>query len=290
MKKILILLFFVICGLMAADAQTEAGLTLLEATGARPAALSEAYTAVSNDITAFGYNPASLSTLNTGQASFSFQQGLLDDSYGQFLLGLPLKNKTQGLGLSVAYYDGGDIELLNENSVKAQRDLAVSLGWAKKLDFLSVGVSGKYLSSELVETFRATAFAGDIGIGFQLTPSLRIGGAVQNIGGKLKFNEEGDNLPRIVRGGAAIRMFQKAAPTNLLIDFPYYLNSRTVDPAIGIETKLSILFIRAGVQLENEEKISIGAGFLLGPTNLDYAFGLVDQLESQHRISASFRL
>src|SRR4051812_34477585 len=60
----------------AKGAGTSGGLTLLEPFGARPAALGEAFSAATNDIAAFGYNPASLRSLNTGQASFMYQNGL----------------------------------------------------------------------------------------------------------------------------------------------------------------------------------------------------------------------
>src|SRR5690242_13966416 len=49
---------------------TSGGLTLLEPSGARPAALGEAFTAATNDIAGFDYNPASLKSLESGQASF----------------------------------------------------------------------------------------------------------------------------------------------------------------------------------------------------------------------------
>ena len=74
------------------------GLSLLEPTGARAASLGEAFSAMTNDITAFGYNPASLGSLETGQASFMYEKGLAEDSYGHFLIGTP-SQKGSGLGL-----------------------------------------------------------------------------------------------------------------------------------------------------------------------------------------------
>src|SRR5687768_15053931 len=88
-------------------AQTEAGLTLLESPGARSAALSEAFSTAPNDIAAFGYNPAALSTLRSGHASFSFHRGTTDDFYGQMMIGASREGR--GLGLSVGYYDGGSL-------------------------------------------------------------------------------------------------------------------------------------------------------------------------------------
>src|SRR6185436_12092697 len=51
--------------LIAGGAGTSGGPTLTEPFGARPASLGEAFTAVTNDISAFGYNPASLKGLES---------------------------------------------------------------------------------------------------------------------------------------------------------------------------------------------------------------------------------
>src|SRR5687767_14400001 len=66
---------------------TSGGLTLLSATTARASGLGAALSASVDDISGFGYNPASLSTLKTGQASFLYQQGMVDDSFGHFMIG-----------------------------------------------------------------------------------------------------------------------------------------------------------------------------------------------------------
>ena len=79
---------------------TSGGATLMQAPGARSAALGEAFTAVTNDVTAFAYNPASLKSLRGGHASFEYQRGIAEDSYGQFIIGSPLANGN-GAGLSV---------------------------------------------------------------------------------------------------------------------------------------------------------------------------------------------
>src|SRR5258706_3901527 len=50
----------------AGGAGTSGGLTLIESYGARPSSLGEAFSAVTNDLSAFGYNPASLKSLESG--------------------------------------------------------------------------------------------------------------------------------------------------------------------------------------------------------------------------------
>src|SRR5512147_1933452 len=104
-------LSFLLSAIPSIHAENSSGLSLIETAGARPAALGEAYTASANDIAGFHYNPASLRSLESGQASFSYQQGLIEDSFGRLMLGVPSKN--YGLGLSIGYYDGGDFEITN---------------------------------------------------------------------------------------------------------------------------------------------------------------------------------
>src|SRR5262249_42958162 len=148
----------------------------------------------------FGYNPASLKTLKTGQASFLYQKGLVEDSYGHFMIGSPMRNGS--LGLSVGYYNGGSIDLydgVTQRTVTAQRDMTMALGYAHNIGNVSVGMTGKYLSSELIESAKATAYAADFGLSMGMGSRMQLGAAVQNIGTQLKFVQEGDSLPRIAR-------------------------------------------------------------------------------------------
>src|SRR5258706_15813883 len=72
MKTSKFTLTLIIASLMASvgfagGAGTSGGVRLIESYGARPASLGEAFSAVTNDLSAFGYNPASLKSLESGQ-------------------------------------------------------------------------------------------------------------------------------------------------------------------------------------------------------------------------------
>ena len=278
-------------GTLLASGRTEAGLTLLEASSARSAALGEAFTAASNDISAFTYNPANLFTFEKGQASFLYQQGAFDDSYGQLVMGYP--RFKDAFGISIGYYDGGEAAVfdgVSQRSVTAQSDLTVGLGYSTQYRYLAIGVTGKYLSSELAETVRAKAFAADVGVVYPLHKRVLVAGALQNIGNKLEFVSEGDELPRIGRAGIQWVIGNGRWATLLLLDVPYYMNQQELRPAIGLEKFIGPLAIRAGYKSGNDlEEFSIGTGFLLGASSFDYSFGLVDEFESRHRISVSMQ-
>jgi len=256
MKNIRLLTFTIFTTLMTTGAVlagggagTVGGLTLLEPFGARPAALGEAFSAVTNDLSAFGYNPASLKSLERGQASFMYQKGMAEDSYGQFSIGGPLKRS--GLGLSVGYYDAGSMDLVEEDggtsrTVTAQKDLLVSLGYAREMGGITYGLTGKYIQSKLIDKYSATAYAMDFGAQMALGGRLNIGAAVQNLGTQMKFVEEGDSLPRIYRAGASLMLIPGSYATTLLVDMPYHAVEGQLLPAAGLEVKpVSYTHLRA---------------------------------------------
>jgi len=291
--KPFLLSIFAFCStttLFAAGAGTSGGLTLIESYGARSAALGEAFTPMVNDIAAMGYNPASLGTLKSGQASFMYQKGMVDDSYGQFLIGAPMARG--GWGLSVGYYNAGTMDIsfdgVTSRSVSAQKDLTLGLGYARNIGSTSYGLNFKYLRSEIIEMETAQAYAVDLGLSQGLGSRLRFGAALQNFGTQLKFVENGDELPRIARAGVNILVFNGKVPVTLLLDAPYYMNERELRPATGLEFGFGLLALRAGYKKgSGTDELSFGTGFLLGRTSLDYSFGLVQNLDAQHRVSLS---
>ncbi|OVE76095.1 hypothetical protein BVX98_06345 [bacterium F11] len=287
-----LIILLLIPGSLQAKSQTEGALSLLEASGARPAALGEAFSAVPNDVSAFAYNPASLASLQENHVSFLFQRGISDDSFGQFAFGIPL-NQESGLGFSIGYYDGGDISFIEGGSpvtLTAQRDLVLALGVASQIQMVSLGISGKILSSELAETDHANAYAVDMGLGLTLNSRLRLGAAVQNIGNKLKFNDVGDDLPRIVRTGLSYDIITSNIPTTIFADLPYHLNQHEYRPGVGLETYVGPLAFRGGYKQESSlEEFSAGVGFYLNQASFHYAFGLINQLDSRHQVSLDFR-
>ncbi len=274
----------------SANAGVSGGLSLLSVGNARAAALGQAYTASFDDVAGMAYNPASLSTLRTGQASLLYQKGLIEDSYGQLMVGSPQGQKN-AFGLSAGYYNGGKIDLIDANGntsqVTAQQDFTFGLNGARKLGAGSVGFTVKYLQSTLIQQATARAYAFDLGVQTPLSSRLRIGAAALNYGTKLTYLQEGDNLPRMLRAGASYLMFRGQANTSLLVDAPYMVNEKYFVPSIGVETLIGPLSIRAGYRTGGGDirEFTMGAGFMMGGASLDYAFGLMNQLDAQHKIS-----
>lgn len=264
---------------------------ILEPASARASALGDSFTSATNDINALGYNPSALNTLTSGQASFLYEKGLVDDTFSQFVIGSPLKRG--GLGLQIGHYNGGDLELSDGagvRSVRAQSDLALTLALAHEIRGVSVGVAGKYLSSELAETARAQAFALDLGMSVPVGSRFRLGGAVQNIGTELKYQNDGDPLPRSARGGLSYLVVPQGYVTTLLVDVNYLMNERLLEPSLGLETVVGPLALRAGYKRGVQNNVSLGTGFAFGRSSLDYAFALGSrELDTEHRLSFSMK-
>jgi hypothetical protein len=271
---------------------TSAGLTLLEPPSAKASALGGAFSAASNDIAAFGYNPSSLMSLSNPSASFMYEKGVIDDAYGHFLLGTP-SNGRRALGLSIGYYDSGTIDVydgLTSHAVTAQTDLVIGVGGAMQRGPISFGLTGKVIRSQLIETHTAQAYAVDLGAGLDLPSGSRIGVSFQNFGTDLKYKNEGDPLPRIARVGYSYPLFSGAYPTHLLLDVPYYLNEAETTPSLGLETWVGPLAIRGGYTKGfDENNFAIGTGFILGKSSLDYSFDFKNDLDVRHRVSFSMK-
>src|SRR6476659_3916820 len=64
-----------------------AGLILSQDSNARASALGGSIEALGDDVSAFAYNPASLSSLTSNNAVVAYQRGLVNDSFSQIQFG-----------------------------------------------------------------------------------------------------------------------------------------------------------------------------------------------------------
>lgn len=291
-NTLIFLLVIAMLPLSSLKATESGGLTLLEGHGAKPAALAEAYSAVTNDLSVMGYNPAGLVGLESGQASFLYNKGAAEDTFGRFSIATPTRKAS--LGLSLGYYNAGELEINDGSgtrSVTAQKDMTLSLTGAKQMGSLGLGITGKYLQSELIDQYSARAYAADFGMNMKMSGRLTIGGAIQNLGTGLKFIEKSDPLPRIYRGGVSYLLTPgRSYSTTLLLDMPYFANEQEIRPSLGLDVSLGLLSLRSGFRkLGDENEFSLGTGISFSRSTLDYSFGLANNLDASHKISFSMQ-
>jgi hypothetical protein len=278
---------------LASDNGQSAGLTLTQLGSVRAAALGNAFTAMTDDSGAIAFNPASLGTLHSAESQFFYERGAIDDTFGQLTTGIP--TNTGGIGAQIGYYNSGTIDANDgsgeaTHSVNAQRDLALSLGAAHNIGQASMGIAVKYLSSQLVEKYKASAIAGDAGLSIPMSSSLRLGAAVQNLGSGVTYIDHTTALPRLARLGLALNHSARIFSSTLLLDGVYHWNEKSFEPALGLELRRDFLALRAGYEGGRAPGgVSLGAGVRAGAFSIDYAISLFSNLDAQHRIGVSLR-
>lgn len=197
-------------------------------------AMGDVGAATSPDANATYWNPAKLAFLTeTGGIALSFTPWLskyVDDMSLSYLSGFKKIGDNQAFGLSMTYFDLGDIELTDGSGGSLgsfnPREFAISATYSRKLaDNLSLGINGKFIHSNLsgnittspvTDPKPGTSIAADIGLyhNFELNvlrkqSLLSYGVVVSNIGSKITYNsaDEEDFIPTNLKIGGALTSF-----------------------------------------------------------------------------------
>jgi len=296
MKQILIVISIVLyVGIVYAGGPgTKGGIAFRFPIGAREIGGGEAFVAATDDVNAIYWNPAGLVYIESKEFTTYYLDGLVDTSYT--FIGYAQSIQPGAIGCGISMLDGGKATIYYpEGTIKkvtAQRDYLFILSYANKMkENLSVGGNLKMIQSELGEISKATGFACDVGGLYSIPGSkLRIGVVIQNIGTKIKYEQEGDSLPLNLKVGIAYRL------NNLLLALD--INKPIEDKLrvnIGTEYWVAeLIALRAGYKFRQGKKASgtgltAGAGFKISNYQLDYAYVPNSDLGNTHRISALVR-
>lgn len=263
--------------------------------GARATGLGGAYTAVSGDINAISYNPAGLANLKRSEAGFTRAELVEGVSYN--FLGYSRPAAKGNIGLGVNYLGQTAIEGRGANreatgSFQAS-DTAINLAYARPVTSRSgVGLNFKYITSRIAgET--ANGWAVDAGWQYR-TPvkGLGLGFAVQNLGPKMKFLDEGSALPLTASAGAGYMLLDNVL---LSLDLSRQVNEKRTVFSVGSEYAVfNSLFMRAGYLASAATSVTgiadaggfkAGFGLKLNGFNLDYAVTPFGDIGKAHRLS-----
>ncbi|HPN32776.1 MAG TPA: PorV/PorQ family protein [bacterium] len=304
MKKIILMitvlqLFF--CGMVFADKTTVTGLFLGVPIGAKPTALGGAYTALSEGVYGLYWNPAGIAKTEKTEILFAHNNYFQDVNQQYLGITHKLKNK-HNIGLAVNILDNGEFEgtLITDPTSHLNtgrfttKDYAVNFCYAVDWKNGSFGGSAKYIKSKIKDS-KATAFAFDIG--WQMkheikeTPVL-FGFAVSNIGSKMKFDREREELPLTGRFGISSRF----DATEYLCIIPTIDNVLMTNDKYRINAGVDFEFyknysLRAGYNDFNElsSGITLGFGATFSKLTVDYSYSDFGDLKNSHVFSVLYK-
>ena len=286
----------------AADAGSSAAAFLKIGVGARAVGMGEAQAAAAEGPEALYWNPAGLAVDSRRAVSFTHNEWLDDVRYEYLGISYPLFNLGT-VGFSAGRVGMGKLvgrdEEGNYTGDFGASDMALSLGYGRRFfNFLAVGAAAEYISSK-IENESASAFAGSLGVVADLPlPGLAAGVSASNIGGELKFIDEGDPLPLAVRGGVAY-MLPFGGETNELmvaVDGVKFNDRDDVMVNTGVEYWfMKTIAARAGYKGNyDEDGLTGGLGFRYSPAaNLgllaDYAYADMGVFGATHRITVGMQ-
>ena len=281
----------------SAGAGTTAADFLRQDPAARGFAMGGVYLPLVNDAGAAYVNPAVLGHMTGHNVALSAWQGL--DGVSQYnFVGIVLNSgKVGAFGINYLSYTSGSEDIYdldgNLSKVILQKDYAASAGWGRNLgERLFFGGQVKSVNSKLAETYGANTITFDAGVMFKsLDDKLTIGAGVENMGGELKYQEEGDPLPGVMRGEIGYRfdLGRDSVIVGAAVKKPDAEN--TLDGGVGIEYAPAAIpvAVRAGMRREAEEMtFAAGLGLHWKALSLDYGFQPAGKLgEAAQRISLS---
>jgi len=228
--------------------------------GAGPAALGSAYTPLATNAYAPVWNPAGLGMLSGNEVAGQ-HLSYLESMHYEFLSFVHPFDKShesnvhRGLGFSVQYLGSGDIDRTDVvNNVPVNNGdpigtfssyfASYNLSYGQTLtDQLALGLTGKMIRAKL-DDVSASAYAADLAGLYKVSDKVQLGASVVNIGSKLKFLSEGDDLPLAFKAGGAWR------PS------AHYLMS-----AEGVYSKSGLASFHAGGQWRPLEAVSLRLGY-----------------------------
>jgi len=267
--------------------------------GARAAGFGGAYTAVSDGAVSAYWNPAGLAGLERTEVSLGHFSWFQDITVEQASFALPL-DVGPVLAASITYVNYGTIDGYDAAGVPTGELTAydwvggISVGYPVT-EALSVGLTGKFVNQRLDE-YTASTFAADLAFKYRLA-GFAVGGAITNIGGKMTFDTESEDLPSAARLGVAAMPFDGALIASLDVEQRFQGDLIVRQGCeFGFQERY---FLRAGYDyLPGQDgqglstAISFGGGLKFDFADIDYAYTPNDKSTSEdlHRFSVILKL
>lgn len=309
MNRISLLILIILLNLTLSPAEVLAGRDKKVATtaspflkigvGARVCGMGEAFVGLSDDTSAIYWNPAGLAQLAQPELIAVHNHWFSDINHEFIAYAHPVDEKTTlGIGSTLVYID--DIERRDAPTVEPTGKFTASdtlfiLSCASKLTNKRIMLGGNMkIILQKIESKKAGNIAFDLGTLYAINDKTKLGIVIQNIGYKLNIYKEDFSLPICFKIGIGYNLIPNhlKAATDLTL---YKDNNPTY--AVGIEYSVGkVAFLRLGYRKKSAELpdgilsgITLGAGFKILNSQIDYGYVPYDNVGDSHRISLIFR-
>jgi hypothetical protein len=286
----------------------------------RAAGMGGAFVAVADDAYGPGYNPAGLGQLYMPEASAMYFSGFDDSSlqHLSFVMPLPIQGLAgldkPGLGVSALFSDSGSFLYspidsagnVNSVSMDAENTRVIALSYGEKVYSGEVnlegykanleqylGLSVKYIGSEMLETYSASAVAFDGGwLIKEPNLGLAFGASLHNFGSGVKYYQETTPLPSILRLGASYQRPTVMSQSLLLsLEGDLYLQEKLKSFRAGLEYHFQEMFnFRLGYRGgEDNSGAALGLGIHYESFALDFAMSLGGAVYNTTQVAFSYK-
>ena len=263
--------------------------------GAGPSAMA-AYTAAPGDLWSLTHNPAGLANVDRLKLGVSQVQWFQDTSLSYLGVGLPRGDG--GLAMGLAYFDLGAVDVTDDMGTDiGETAEAYNFAFIGGYGFdvpnvcnLSAGVSGHIVQGNLDDE-TATGIGLNLGLLYGLMEEqVHIGLAAQNLGTKLKFEDEEEEQTLTYVGGVSYTTLpDQIEYVDIMVGVDAIMpKDQDIRMGVGGEVWVyDMLALRAGYKTGTESgNLSYGAGFRYSDFQLDYTYTDYEDFdEATHRIS-----
>jgi len=279
----------------ARGAGTSAAPFLTQEPTARVTAMGGASAALYDEAGAVYFNPAGLGWADGHRLAFAAWGGVDEKSNEAFLSGVYDAGRGGAFALSYLRHASGDEDIYdlsgNLRTVELASEYALGAGWGHSLsEVFALGGQLKVVKSTLAEDYDAKAVTADLGL-LARTRNRRfsLGLGVRNAGGELKYIDEGDPLPQLLYGGAAMRIPAGRGRFLLAADLHKPRDQKGADLHAGLEFGASVLAVRVGARRAGgENAFTAGGGVKVGRFSVDYGFQAAGKLDQPlHKFALS---
>ncbi len=272
---------------------------------ARQASVGGSYSAFEGGSEIIFSNPAGLSTSQTKEITIGFVSYLLNSKMG--ILSYKTKYRDWYLGFGLAGFDIGSIErrtndvvgiVPSEGSFSA-RDMVFIMAYAKDnfapslIDNLHFGINFKFINSK-IDSSSAFSFAADAGFLYKYSDRINISFVLSNLGTKMKYEDESDNIPLSLKTGFLYSFDKKL---NLSAEIEEFVYDEKFYSSVGAEWFLKESFaLRSGYRFGYDTSnlggitgFSFGFGIITKDVGFNYAYVPFGELGDIHRFDIQLR-